>query len=186
MERRSDNRILYALTGRPGCGKTTAILKIVEELKNGGVEVDGMYTEELRVGGRRVGFMVKRIGGGEGILAHVNLRDGPRLGRYRVNLADLERIGVSAILDGIRDADVVVVDEVGPMELFSRKFRDAVERLLSSDKHAVLTVHYRSRDRLAMKVRRLAGENLITLNQMNRDKVPGIIVGKILEALGKR
>jgi len=178
------SRILYALTGRPGCGKTTAILKIVGELENEGVKVDGMYT--VRVGGRRVGFMVKRIGGGEGILAHVNLRDGPRLGRYRVNLADLERVGVSAILDGIRDADVVVVDEVGPMELFSLRFRDAVERLLNSDKHAILTVHYRSRDRLAMRVRRLAGDNLITLNERNRDEVPGIIVGEILKTLGKR
>jgi len=182
----SSSRILYALTGRPGCGKTTAILKIVGELENEGVRVDGMYTEEVRVGGRRVGFMVKTIGGGEGILAHVNLRDGPRLGRYRVNLEDLERVGVSAILDGIRGADVVVVDEVGPMELFSQRFRDAVERLLNSDKHAILTVHYRSRDRLAMRVRRLAGDNLITLNELNRDEVPGIIVGKILETLGKR
>lgn len=179
------NRILYALTGRPGCGKTTAILKIVEELVDKDVKVDGMYTTEIRVGGRRVGFMVKRISGGEGILAHVDLRDGPRLGRYRVNLADLERVGVSAILDGMRDADLVVVDEIGPMELFSQKFRDVVEKLLRSGKHAVLTVHYKSRDSLAMKVRRLAGDNLITLNEVNRNEVPKIIVGKILEVLGK-
>ena len=180
------NRILYALTGRPGCGKTTAILKIVKELRDRNVKVDGMYTTEVRVAGRRVGFMVKRIGGGEGILAHVNLRDGPRLGKYRVNLADLERIGVSAILDGMRNADLIVVDEVGPMELFSQRFRDAIERLLNSDKHAILTVHYRSRDKLAMKVRRLAGDNLITLNEMNRNEIPRIIVNRILEALRKQ
>jgi len=180
------NRILYALTGRPGCGKTTVILKIVKELRDRDVKVDGMYTTEVRVAGRRIGFMVKRISGGEGILAHVNLRDGPRLGKYRVNLADLERIGVSAILDGMRNADLIVVDEVGPMELFSQRFRDAIERLLNSDKHAILTVHYRSRDNLAMKVRRLAGDNLITLNEMNRNEIPRIIVNRILEALRKQ
>ena len=180
------NRILYALTGRPGCGKTTAILKIVKEFRDRNVKVDGMCTTEVRVAGRRVGFMVKRIDGGEGILAHVNLRDGPRLGKYRVNLADLERIGVSAILDGMRNADLIVVDEVGPMELFSQRFRDAIERLLNSDKHAILTVHYRSRDNLAMKVRRLAGDNLITLNEMNRNEIPRTIVNRILEALRKQ
>ncbi len=179
-------RILYALTGPPGCGKTTTVLRIVEELKKRNIKVEGMYTQEIREHGRRIGFAVKRITGGEGTLAHIRFSEGPRLGRYVVNLRDLEVIGVSALLDGIKEAEVVVVDEVGPMELFSRKFREAVERLISSDKNAIITVHYRSRDPLVIKVKRAAGKNLIILNRENRDQVPSIIVKNIVEAVEGR
>ena len=178
-------RIFYALTGLPGSGKTTAILRIVERLRGLGVRVGGMYTQEVRERGRRIGFAVKNIGGGEGILARVNLRSGPRLGRYVVNLEDLERIGVAAVLEALESMDVVVVDEVGPMELYSEKFRQAVEKLLCSEKHAILTVHYKSRDPLVLRVKELAGRRLITLTPENRDEIPGMIVGEILEALGR-
>ncbi|MCS7132868.1 MAG: NTPase [Aigarchaeota archaeon] len=179
-------RILYALTGPPGCGKTTAILKIVDELKRRNIKVEGMYTQELRESGRRVGFAVKRISGGEGILAHIKFKEGPRLGKYVVNLRDLESIGVSALLDGLGEADVVVVDEVGPMELFSGKFREAVEELLSSSKNAVITVHYRSRDPLVVKVKEAAGKNLVLITPENRDRAPSMIVKSITEAVEKR
>jgi len=186
MNSMMDGRLLYALTGAPGTGKTTAILRVIDELRKHGVKVEGMYTGEIRERGRRVGFAVKRISGGEGILAHVRLRGGPRHGKYFINLQDLERIGVSAILDGISDAEVVVVDEVGPMELYSEKFREAVDKLLSSPKHAILTVHYRSRDPLVLKVKRAAGKRLITLTLENRGNIPRLIVGELLEALRRR
>jgi nucleoside-triphosphatase len=179
-------RILYALTGLPGSGKTTAILKIADRLMGLGVRVGGMYTQEIRERGRRIGFAIKRVGGGEGILAHIDLRSGPRLGRYVVNLNDLEGVGVVAILEAMEKADVVVVDEVGPMELYSEKFGQAVEKLLTSNKHAILTVHYRSRDSLVLRVKELAGRRLITLTPENRDRVPDVVVGEILGALGRR
>ncbi|MCL7394286.1 MAG: NTPase [Thaumarchaeota archaeon] len=179
-------RIFYALTGLPGSGKTTAILRIVNRLMELGIKVGGMYTQEIRDRGRRIGFAVKSISGGEGILAHINLKNGPRLGKYVVNLNDLESVGVAAILEAIEGADVVVVDEVGPMELYSEKFRHAVEELLTSSKHAIITVHYKSRDPLILKVKELAGKRLITLTPENRDIVPDTVVGEVLEVLGRK
>lgn len=176
-----DMHTLYALTGPPGCGKTTAVLKIIDELRRRNVSVEGMYTQEIREGGRRAGFVVKRIGGGEGILAHIRFRDGPRLGKYVINLRDLELVGVSALLDGLDKADVVIVDEVGPMELFSQKFREAVEKLLSSGKNAVVTVHYRSRDPLVTRVKEVAGKNLILITYENRNHVPALVARNIIE-----
>lgn len=172
------------MTGRPGCGKTTAALRVIEELRNKGVKVEGMYTVELRVGGRRVGFKVRRIGGGEGTLAHINLRTSHRIGRYYVNLRDLEEVGVKAILDGVREADFVVVDEVGPMELLSSRFRSAVKTLLESGKPCLLTVHYRSRDPIVDEVKRAAGRRLIVLDESNRDRVPSIVVDEVVRELG--
>jgi len=179
-------RILYALTGRPGCGKTTAALRVADSLKRLGVAVDGMYTEEMREAGRRVGFIVKRISTDErGVLARAGLRSRFRVGRYGVNLSELERVGVRAIREGIERAEFIVVDEVGPMELYSRKFREAVSALLESRVHALLTVHFRSQHPLVKEVKKAAGRNLIILNRENRDRVPGKIVREISEALGR-
>ena len=49
------------------------------------------------------------------------------MGRYGVALDDLERLAIAALQ---ADADVVVVDELGKMELASAPFRDAVIALL--------------------------------------------------------
>ncbi len=178
-------RLLYAVTGRPGIGKTTLALKVSDTLKKHGVKVDGMYTVEVREGGVRMGFKVVRISGGEGTLAWKGLGGGPRVGRYTVNLRDLEEVGVRGILEGVEKADFIVVDEVGPMELYSRRFREAVERLLDSSKPALITVHYRSRDPLVLEVKRRAGGNLIILDEGNRDRVPGMIVERVLRLVGR-
>jgi nucleoside-triphosphatase len=111
-----------AITGAPGCGKTTLIRRIVEQLK-GELSIGGIYTEELREGGQRKGFSIIGIATGRrGILAHIELKSGPRIGRYRVNLKDIKEIAVPAITDAWQHKDLVVIDELAPMELKSREF----------------------------------------------------------------
>jgi nucleoside-triphosphatase len=112
------------LTGRPGCGKTTVIRRAAELI---GLErCVGFYTEEVREKGRRVGFDVVTLDGRRGRLARVGAR-GPRVSRYGVDLESFEALGVEtlerALLAGAR---LLVVDEIGKMELFSTSFRQAV------------------------------------------------------------
>jgi len=179
-------RILYALTGPPGCGKTTAVLKIKNILERSNVKIDGMYTEEIRVSGRRVGFKVVRIATNEsGVMAHVDFRSPYRVGRYRVDLTALDSIGVSGILNGLGSAEVVIIDEVGPMELYSNSFINSVRKVLSSDISAVLTVHYRVSHPVVTEVKKAASNRLIILNENIRDKVPYDISRQILNALEK-
>ena len=179
--------MLYALTGPPGCGKTTAVLKVKNILERSNVKIDGMYTEEIRVSGRRVGFKVVRIATNEsGVMAHVDFRSPYRVGRYCVDIKALDNIGVAGILGGLDYAQVVVVDEVGPMELYSNSFINAVKKVLSSSIFAVLTVHYRASHPIVHEVKKAAGDRLIVLNENNRDKVPQDISRQILEALDKQ
>ncbi len=178
--------MLYALTGPPGCGKTTAILKVKNILEGSNVKIDGMYTEEIRVSGRRVGFRVVRIASNEsGVMAHVDFRSPYRVGRYCVDLKTLDKIGVAGILSGLDSAEVVIVDEVGPMELYSSSFINAIRKVLSSDIPAVLTVHYRASHPVVSEVKEAASNRLIILNEDNRDKVPYDISRQILNALEK-
>lgn len=125
------------LEGRPSTGKTTVARAVVESLVERGLSVSGITTEELRAAGRRVGFSVEAIGGDRATLAHVDFDGPPRIGKYGVDVAALERIALPAL---VREADVIVIDELGKMELASEAFRAAIEGLFEGDVPILATV----------------------------------------------
>jgi len=129
------------LTGRPGCGKTTLVKRVVKNLSQ---PAAGFYTEEIRDRGVRVGFRLVTLDGDEGVLAHVDLETPERLGKYGLDLSALETVGVSAIRDAVRARQLVVIDEIGPMEIRSAMFRDAVNEVLESDVALLATIFARS------------------------------------------
>ncbi|NOZ76736.1 MAG: NTPase [Euryarchaeota archaeon] len=170
------------ITGKPGCGKTTLCEKVVDAIKAAGRPVGGMVSKEMREGRGRVGFKVIDVATGrEGILAHTEGK-GPRLGKYRVNLHDLEDVGVGAMERAIDEGIFLVIDEIGPMELCSRRFIEIVERAFEADLDILATIHYRSRHPL---VERLKGEReneLMVMDEGNRDR----FLACIFERLGLR
>ncbi len=162
------------ITGRPGIGKTTAVLKVAEELRRRGFKVGGMVSREERAAGRRVGFVIEDLMTGKtGYLAKVGSGPGPRVGRYTVILSDLESVGVGAIRRAVREADVVVIDEIGPMELYSEEFKRAVLEALNSPKPVLATIHIRAnRYPFTQQILSRRDVRLITLTLSNRDRVP--------------
>ena len=127
------------LTGRPGVGKTTVIKKVAELL---GKQAGGFYTEEIHGPGGRKGFRLVTLDGQETVMAHVNLRGGgrPRVSRYGVDVGAIDRVGVVALRRAMTDCQVIIVDEIGKMELFSGQFRDVVIQAVSGLKPVVATV----------------------------------------------
>jgi nucleoside-triphosphatase len=127
------------LTGRPGVGKTTVIRSVVAQL---GARAGGFYTEEIRESGRRTGFRLVTLDGSTGTLADLNISGPYRVGRYGVHLSNLEQVGVAALWAAIRqpEVSVVVIDEIGKMELFSTAFREAVLAGLDSPKAVIGTI----------------------------------------------
>ncbi len=111
------------LTGHPGCGKTTLIRKVVERL---GGKAGGFYTAEIREAGKRVGFELVTLEGERAVLSHVRFHSPYRVGQYGVDVEALERVGVAALRKATRSGLLVVVDEIGKMELYSTAFREAV------------------------------------------------------------
>jgi nucleoside-triphosphatase len=117
------------LTGRPGCGKTTLIKRIVEKL---GRAAGGFYTAEIRARGTRVGFKVVTLDRKEAVFAHVNFKTTERVSKYGLDLTVLETVAVEALRDAMRSRRLVVIDEIGPMEIRSASFRTAVMEALDS------------------------------------------------------
>ena len=175
---------LLVLTGSPGVGKTTVLLRVVESLKAKGYSVGGMLSREVRSDRTRVGFEILDLGSGSrGWLAHVNRKVGPRVGKYRVNLEDLDNIGANAIVNAAENFDVVAIDEIGPMELFSEDFKEAVKRAVESGKVVVGVVHWKARDRLIEEVKKREDTEVILVTSENRDKLDETIIGKAVEFL---
>jgi len=126
------------LTGRPGIGKTTVIKTVVETL---GEQAGGFYTEEIRGPGGRKGFRLVTLEGQEVVMAHVTLKGKgrPRVGRYGVDAGAIERVGVTALRQAMQKRQIVVIDEIGKMELFCGPFKEAVLQAMGGPYTVVAT-----------------------------------------------
>ncbi|MFP3984505.1 MAG: NTPase [Candidatus Bathyarchaeia archaeon] len=174
------NRLIF-LTGPPRTGKTTTLLKVAKKLKSQGHKLGGMISREIRENGIRVGFEIQDYESGEkGWLAHIRQHVGPRISKYRVNLAQFNSIGVTAILNALQKADIVLIDEIGPMELFSEPFKDAVNQTINSTKAVLGTIHYSAQDPLVKQIKSRNDADIIDIVQQNRYKLHSLIAEKVV------
>jgi len=125
------------LTGQPGTGKTALIKEALVRTK---VKAGGFYTEEIRTGGIRQGFRIVTLDGQEAILAHVNISSPYQISKYRVDTGALDRLGVAALRQALKESDLIVVDEIGKMELLSPQFKEVVIRAINSGKRVLGTI----------------------------------------------
>ena len=154
-----------AVTGSPGVGKSTLVAKVTSGTK---LRVGGVLARDRRYKDRRTGFELLDLSTGMvGILADES-GDGPQLGKYRVHLDDLDLIGAQAVENAL-GCDLIVVDEVGPMELSSHRFVLAVEKAIASPKPMLVVLHQWSNHRLAKKIR--GSFRVLTVTRENRDSL---------------
>jgi nucleoside-triphosphatase len=125
------------LTGQPGSGKTAIIKEALARTK---VKGGGFYTEEMRTGGVRQGFRIVTLDGQEAVLAHVDISSPHRVSKYKVDTGALDRVGVSALRRAVTESDLVIVDEIGKMEVLSPQFKETVRQAIDSDRKVLGTI----------------------------------------------
>lgn len=177
-ERSVTSRLL--IEARPGAGKTTALRRVAELLRERQLEVAGFVTEEMRSGRHRVGFCIAALSTGErGTLAHVDISSSTRVSRYGVDLQGFERI---VLPEFEAKADVLLIDELGKMELASSAFVTAVRDVFERKTRVAATVHtFRDPFTDALKAR--SDIELVRLTRENRDSLPHQIVKRLLGSL---
>jgi len=165
-------------------GKSTIVSRVILRLKSSGLIVGGCSTIERKAGGTRAGFEVLNITDGTtGELASLSASLGPRVGRYRVNLSDLAKIGAAGLMKAASTSEVVVIDEVGPMELVSPEFRKGVRACLDSGKPNLAVVHERLDDDLLTELREKSRDTIVVTLE-NREEVADGLARSILQAAG--
>jgi nucleoside-triphosphatase len=163
------------ITGRPGVGKSTVIRKVADRL---GKQAEGFYTEELRVRGKRQGFKVSDLSGREGVLAHVRIKAGPRVGKYGVDVKAFEKVALPAMERAIRQGKIMVVDEIGKMELYSKEFRQKLIEALEGAGR-ILGVIRQKHDPFTDRIKKMKDVQIITVSEKNRDQLPDLIILKL-------
>ena len=163
----------YLVTGEPRIGKTTALKKIIDGMGN--KRCGGFYTEEVRSGGERCGFRLITLDGLTGMVADVNSKSELRVGKYGVVLDSLENIGLPAIYKILSSTGLIVIDEIGPMQLYSDKFKQAVVDVLKSALPLLGTIVCRSHPWLD-ELKQQSGVELYHLTLDNRNKVPKTLI----------
>lgn len=154
------------LTGRPGCGKTTLVRRVLDRLD--GRRLAGFYTRELRRDDRRVGFQAVGLGGTSTVLAHVDHRAGMRVGRYGVDLDAFEPLVRGELGRPPDGVDLFVIDEIGPMECRSRLFVECTRAILDGTAPVLATIALGGGGFMA-EVRSRPDVELLTVTTTNRD-----------------
>lgn len=168
------------LTGRPGIGKTTLIKRLIEASS---LSKGGFYTEEVREKGQRVGFSLITLDGKRSLLAHLKTKSPYRVGRYGVDIDTFEAIGVESTRKAISTNDIIIIDEIGRMELFSRKFREVVLQALKTGR--VLATIKRGRGDFIDKIKSRKDVRVLEVNLENRETLSSKLT-KIVIDLGNR
>lgn len=157
----------YLLTGHPGVGKTTIIKKLVEKLK---LPAGGFYTEEIREDDRRMGFAIVTFSGSKGILAHRNFKSRYKVGNYGVGVYTLNKIGVKEIQMCLVEKKVIVIDEIGKMELLSPQFQEVAWKALDADNPVLGTITL-ARHPFAQKVKDRDDVKIYEVTKDNQDEI---------------
>jgi len=154
------------LTGPPRCGKSTLIEKIIRQLDK---PLTGFFTREIRVRGQRVGFSIVTLNGKEGNLARAGIESPTRVGKYGVNLDDLDRIAVPSMFPS-RSDEIVVIDEIGKMECLSPLFRETLPKILDSKNQVIASIAQKGSP-FIQKIKKRPDVLLVSVSEKNRDSL---------------
>ena len=155
------------LSGKPGTGKTSLIKEAIDRVK---IEAGGFYTQEIRSAGVRQGFKIITLDGKEAILAHINISSPYQVSKYNVDINSLNEVGISAIQQALKQNDLIVIDEIGKMELLSLQFQEVVLQAIQSGKKVLGTVMFTSHP-FADEIKRRPEVTTLVVSRANRNEV---------------
>jgi nucleoside-triphosphatase len=150
-------------------GKSTLICRVVQNLTRlRHSAIGGFYTLDLRRDDQRVGFSINTIDGKTGRLAEVGLASRHRLGKYGIDMTSFENVALTALEDAIAQNQLVVIDEIGFMEIKSKRFQQLVIQALDSPSPVLGTI-MRKPFYFADDIKKRDDVWLITVHAGNRD-----------------
>ena len=174
MNDRVSSKVL--LTGSPGCGKTTIMIKLSQLLK--GQRTAGFITEEIREDGRRTGFQARTLSGEKALLSSIHHNSWVSVGKYGVDVRGFETLVLPELERDLKEVDVFLVDEIGKMECFCPGFVKALQELMDSEVTIVATVSLNGKG-FIQEVKARDDVEIVTVTSKNRDDLAQILAAKL-------
>ncbi len=155
FERQHQRAPRIILTGAKGSGKTTLLEAAAQRLNAEGLRAGGILSPGHFENGRRARFELLILDTGERLpLAERDFDEPPDSGRCYRFLPETIAAGLEALSDGrLAAADVIFIDEVGPMELRGEGWGPALDSVSAMPAPMVWVV----RPKLVEEVRRRWG-----------------------------
>lgn len=157
------NNIL--ITGSPASGKTTLLEKLILNIP----DKKGFITREIREAGRRRGFEIVTSDGERKPLAGIDIDSPYRVSKYKVDVRGFEN--VIERFFSFSENDVLYIDEIGKMELFSDSFKDLVTEYLAADNLFIATIAMKAGDTFIRDIKKRSDVTVYGIDQNNRDEV---------------
>lgn len=173
------NKSIFLITGKPGVGKTTLVKKLASFLNP--QYVCGFYTEEIREKNERVGFKIITFHNGEEILAHVNFQSPYKVSKYYVNIPNFEKLIIPELILA-KEKKIILIDEIGKMELFSQKFKEKIIEIFQLEKIIVATIPI-SKIEFIEKLKLSPKAKIYEINFENRNQLVKILKEEITNLL---
>ncbi len=175
MNRIHTNPKNLLVTGPPRCGKSTLIETVVSTIDS---SLSGFFTSEILERGRRTGFKIVTLDGKEGLLAHERITSKVRVGKYHVNLKDLDEIAVPSIIPSSPDR-IIVIDEIGKMECFSTLFRETLLKVLDSPSRVIGSIALKGGE-FIQAIKDRSDVQLFHVSEETRDRLAASLIELIL------
>ena len=151
------------ITGMPGSGKSTILDKVIVQYP----QKVGFITREIRKGKDREGFAIETNSGDKAVLAHILFNTPYKVSKYFVDINNLEPLLPK--VSNFKQNDLLYLDEVGQMQLFSDNFKKLVLRYLDADNIAMLTISKIYEDEFTKSLKNRRDVILIEINDENRE-----------------
>jgi nucleoside-triphosphatase len=151
------------VAGARGVGKTKLLREVTLSRKE---RIGGFYTEHMMAGRIRKGFIIHTFDGQSRMLAARGLKSQHQLGNYGVDLNALENVGIPALKLGLENKDLIVIDEIGSMEMMSERFRLTLLEVLTSTKPVLATIRS-SAQPFSDQVKKFADTQTLLLTKSN-------------------
>jgi nucleoside-triphosphatase len=161
------------ITGLPQCGKTTLILKIIEYLTTSKSRLKGFLTPEVRDRNSRIGFDILDIQTGERqMFARTgNFNTKYQLGKYKIFIDDFEKL-ISKYDDSkLLMVNLLIIDEIGKMELLSKKFKIFIKNIFNSEISIIATIGSKLRHPIKDYLMNIPSIKILTLTRQNFQKI---------------
>jgi nucleoside-triphosphatase len=160
---------IVLLSGEPRVGKTTALKKIIQMV--GKDKCIGFYTEEICNEFDRIGFDCVSLDGRRRRIADVNFESDVRIGRYGIDINVFEDFAIQAINNSFSYKKIIVIDEIGPIQLLSTKFKQELNNVLTAPNCCVIgTIFYKKHTDID-EIKRIPGIKFYTLTNENRNTI---------------